>query len=337
MSKLAVVALGGNAFTVENEAGRYEDQARHADVMAALIGDMLADGWGLALVHGNGPQVGNLAIQQEDGAALVPPQPLFSLVAMTQGELGSLIALAVRNATGRTDVTGVVTHVVVDPRDPAFAAPSKPIGPFLTEEEAGRLAQERGWHIREDSGRGWRRIVASPRPDHIIEVDAIRQLLGEGHVVVTGGGGGIPVVQGASGRLECTDAVIDKDYVAAELAAAVGAQALVIVTAVEAVQLDFGTPQQRPIAQMDVEEAERHLAEGQFPEGSMGPKIRAASHFLRHGGELALITTAAKAAQGLSCTDPDDASAGTRLVRHHPGGPSAVPASAATSSGRRIS
>lgn len=315
MSKLAVVALGGNAFTVENEAGSYEDQARHAAVMAALIGDMLADGWDLALVHGNGPQVGNLAIQQEDGATLVPPQPLFSLVAMTQGELGSLIALAVRNATGRTDVTGVVTHVVVDRHDPAFAQPTKPIGPFLSEEDATRLARERGWHVKEDSGRGWRRIVASPRPAHIVEVDAIRQLLHSGHLVVTGGGGGIPVVRGEDGRLECADAVIDKDYVAAELAAAVGAQALVIVTAVDAVQLDFGTPQQRPIAQIDVDEAERHLTDGQFPEGSMGPKIRAATHFLRRGGDLAVITTAARAALGLRCTDPDDPSAGTRLVR----------------------
>ncbi len=322
MSKLAVVALGGNAFTVENEAGRYEDQARHAAAMATLIGDMLADGWGLALVHGNGPQVGNLAIQQEDGAALVPPQPLFSLVAMTQGELGSLIALAVRNATGRTDVTGVVTHVVVDPEDQAFSDPSKPIGPFLREQDAKRLAQERGWKIREDSGRGWRRIVASPRPVRIVEVDAIRQLLHSGQVVVTGGGGGIPVVRGGSGRLECTDAVIDKDYVASELAAAVDARALVMVTAVDSVHLDFGTPDQRPIAQMDVEEAERHLAEGQFPEGSMGPKIRAASYFLRHGGDLAVITTAARAARGLRCADPDDTSAGTRLVRHRADAPS---------------
>ncbi|WP_186525983.1 carbamate kinase [Leekyejoonella antrihumi] len=314
MSKLAVVALGGNAFTVENEAGRYEDQARHAAVMAELIGGMLDDGWLLALVHGNGPQVGNLAIQQEDGADLVPAQPLFSLVAMTQGELGSLITLAVRNATGRTDVTGVLSHVVVDQDDAAFAAPSKPIGPFLTEQEAHRLATDRGWHIREDSGRGWRRIVASPRPVRITEVDAIRQLLRAGHVVVTGGGGGIPVVRGVGGEFECTDAVIDKDYVAAELAVAVGAQALVIVTAIDAVQLDFGTPRQRPIAQMELDEAECHLAQGQFPEGSMGPKIRASTYFLRHGGEVAVITTAALAARGLRCTDPDDSSAGTRLV-----------------------
>lgn len=318
MSRLAIVALGGNAFTIGNESGRYEDQARHAEVMARLIGEMLRDGWDLTLVHGNGPQVGNLAIQQEDGAALVPAQPLFSLVAMTQGELGSLIAQAVRNATpGRREVTSVVTHVVVDRDDPAFDRPTKPIGPFLTREQADRLAGERGWQVQEDSGRGYRRVVASPRPVRIVEVESIRRLLAAGDIVVAAGGGGIPVTEGAGGRLEGADAVIDKDYAAAELAAAVGATALVIVTAVDAVQLDFGTPRQRPIAQMSVADAERYLAEGQFPDGSMGPKIRAASHFLRRGGDLAVITSAGRAARALRCTDPDDASAGTRVVADH--------------------
>lgn len=315
MSRLAVVALGGNAFTVAHESGSYDDQARHAAVMAGVIGQMLQDGWNVALVHGNGPQVGNLAIQQEDGAALVPPQPLFSLVAMTQGELGSLIALAIREATGRDDVVSVVTHVVVDQSDPAFLSPTKPIGPFLLEADAVRLGRERGWTVQDDAGRGYRRVVPSPRPVEIVEIDAIRRLLEAGHLVITGGGGGIPVARHGQGRLVCLDAVIDKDYAAAELAAAVGAQALVIVTAVDAVQLDFGTPHQRPVGQLDVDQADELLSQGQFPEGSMAPKIRAASRFLRCGGELAVITSAELVARSLRCTDPDDVSAGTRIVR----------------------
>ena len=314
MAKLAVVALGGNAFTYEGESGRYEEQAAHAAGMAQMVGELLSDGWNLALVHGNGPQVGNLAIQQEDGAALVPAQPLFSLVAMTQGELGSLISCAVHNATsGARAAISVVTHVVVDADDPAMNAPTKPIGPFLSEQDATRLAHERGWRVILDAGRGYRRVVASPRPIRIVEIDAIRNLLDAGHLVVTAGGGGIPVVSDGD-TLTCVEAVIDKDYAAAELARAVGAQALVLVTAVDAVQLDFGTPRQRPITELDIETAERYLAEGQFPEGSMKPKIRAATGFVRDGGEVAVITSAAHAAQALRGADQDGVSVGTRVV-----------------------
>ena len=315
MSKLAVVALGGNAFTFEGESGSYPEKALHAARMAQLVVELLDDGWNVALVHGNGPQVGNLAIQQEEGAVLVPPQPLFSLVAMTQGALGSLISCAIHRATGgRRTVVSVVTHVVVDPDDPAMTEPTKPIGPFLSESEATRLADQRGWRVRSDSGRGYRRVVASPVPTRIVEIDTVRDLLNAGHLVITAGGGGIPVTQAEDGTLTCVEAVVDKDYAAAELARAVGAQALVLVTAVDAVQLDFGTPQQRPVAEIDVGAAERHLAEGQFPEGSMGPKIRATTSFIRGGGEIAVITSADHAAQALRCTDPDDATAGTRVV-----------------------
>lgn len=325
MPQLAVVALGGNAFTVQGETGRYEEQAEHAGAMARLVAELLGDGWQLAVVHGNGPQVGNLAIQQEDGVAQVPAQPLFSLVAMTQGELGSLISCAVHNATGgRHVVADVTTHVVVDANDPALSNPTKPIGPFLTEDDADRLARERGWQVRLDAGRGYRRVVASPAPVRIVEIEAVRQLLVAGHVVVTAGGGGIPVVCDEAGRLTCVEAVIDKDLAAAELAAAVGATALVIVTAVDAVQLDFGTDRQRALSQVDVDDAERYLAEGQFPEGSMGPKIRAAIRFLRGGGEVAVITSAALAAATLRATDPRAASVGTRLVAVRPAGPAQV-------------
>lgn len=316
MTKLAVVAMGGNAFTAQGESGRYEEQSAHARQMARLVVDLLDDGWTVAIVHGNGPQVGNLAIQQEDSAAQVPAQPLFSLVAMTQGELGSIIACAVHEVThGSRVVIDVVTHVVVDPADAAMANPTKPIGPFLTEGEARELAAERGWQVVLDAGRGYRRVVASPTPLEIIEIDPIRTLLEAGHLVVTAGGGGIPVVRGADGTLTCVEAVIDKDLAAAVLAADVRAKALVIVTAVDAVQLDFGTPHQRALAQIDVADAERYLEQGQFPAGSMGPKIRAACEFLRNGGEVAVITSVQHAVEALRSPDPDDASVGTRLVR----------------------
>ena len=316
MAKLAVVALGGNAFTIQGETGRHDEQAVHAAGMARLMLDLIADGWTLAIVHGNGPQVGNLAIQQEDGAAQVPAQPLSTLVAMTQGELGSLISCAVHNAThGQRIVTDVITHVVVDRDDPALAHPTKPIGPFLSEQEATRLAGERGWQVVPDSGRGYRRVVASPRPVRIIEIEAVRHLLEAGDLVVTAGGGGIPVVIGEDGTLTPVEAVIDKDHAAAVLALAVHAQALVIVTAVDAVQIDFGTPTQRALGQIDIAQAERHLADGQFPEGSMGPKVRAACRFVRDGGKVAVITSVAHAVEALRQHDPDDASVGTRLVR----------------------
>jgi carbamate kinase len=319
LTKVAVVALGGNAFAVEGQSGTHEEQAANATAMASCLLELLDEGWRLAVVHGNGPQVGNLAIQQEETVRQVPPQPLFSLVAMTQGQLGSLIATAVRAASGgRRHVVTLLAHVVVDAADPAMRHPTKPIGPFLSEDEANRLARSKGWNVESDSGRGYRRVVPSPKPESIVEVDAVRCLLDSGHVVVTAGGGGIPVVHGDGGSLVGVDAVIDKDYAAAALATAIGAQALVIVTAVEAVQVDFGTATPRRLGQIDVAQAEAHLAAGQFPEGSMGPKIRAAAQFLRDGGEVAVITSPALAAASLRCTDPDDRTVGTRIIRTGP-------------------
>ena len=314
-----MVALGGNAFTVERQSGTYEQLAANATAMAHGLVGLLDEGWQLAVVHGNGPQVGNLAIQQEEGASLVSPQPLFSLVAMTQGQLGSLITSAVHAASGgHRSVVTVVTHVVVDPDDRAMAHPTKPIGPFLDEDEAKRLAQARGWHVESDAGRGFRRVVASPQPQSIVEVDAVLCLLDAGHVVVAAGGGGIPVRRDGAGHLIGVDAVIDKDYAAAALATALGAQALIMVTAVEAVQLDYGTPTQRRLAQIDVKQAEAYLAAGQFPDGSMGPKVRAATRFVRSGGEIAVITTPHLAAASLRSIDPDDVSVGTRIVNDVP-------------------
>jgi carbamate kinase len=293
MAKTAVVALGGNAFTCEGQSGTYDEQMTNALVMARSVIDLLEDGWGVAVVHGNGPQVGNLAIQQQGGLDVVPAQPLHGLGSMTQGQLGSIVSLALRSYESKAlrSVTALVTHVVVDAADPAFSNPTKPIGPFFTPETAQELSRQQGWVVAEDSGRGYRRVVASPRPQEIVESDAIKDLLGPGRVVIAAGGGGVPVTRGAGGRLDGVEAVIDKDFSAQRLAAQLGAQVLVLATGVPAVLIDFGTPEQRPLLTADIVEMQRHLEDGQFPPGSMGPKVRAAIDFVLGGGDVAVITT----------------------------------------------
>jgi carbamate kinase len=302
MPKTAVVALGGNAFTREGQAGSPEEQSDNAMNMARTVAAIRKAGWNVVLVHGNGPQIGNLAIQQEEGAVLVPPQPLFALGAMTQGEMGSLISLALRAVAPDVAVIAVVTHVVVAADDPAFASPTKPIGPFFTSTQAAELAADRGWAMIEDSGRGFRRVVASPRPLAVVEAAAIRALIATDSIVIAGGGGGVPVVADGT-ALRGAEAVIDKDYVASQLATALDADALVLVTSVPRVLLDFGRATERPLTQIDVSEAERHQREGQFPAGSMGPKVDAATQFVRSGGEIAVITTPDLAVDTLGAAD----------------------------------
>lgn len=321
MPKIAVVALGGNAFTRAGQAGTYEGQSDNARSMAHTVLAIRRSGWNVVIVHGNGPQVGNLALQQEEGQELVPAQPLFSLGAMTQGEIGSMISLALHTDETDIAVAALVTHVVVSPDDPAFAVPTKPIGPFFTSARAAEFGAERGWTVVDDSGRGFRRAVPSPRPIEVVETAAIRSLLATGTVVVAGGGGGVPVVADDAG-LRGVEAVIDKDYVAGLLAVSLAAHALVFVTDVPRLMLDFGQATEHPLEEVDVDEAERQLRAGQFPAGSMGPKVDAATHFLRSGGEVAVITTPELAARTLGTTcgaaGDDDAPIGTRLLPSHP-------------------
>jgi carbamate kinase len=312
MPKTAVVALGGNALTRAGQTGTYDEQSDNAVTMARAVMGLRRSGWRVVIVHGNGPQVGNLAIQHEEGRRLVPAQPLFSLGAMTQGQIGSLISLALRAEQIDLPVAAVVTHVVVSPDDPAFARPSKPIGPFFTKARASELAAKRGWTVDDDSGRGFRRRVASPRPVTIVETPAIEALVASGSIVIAAGGGGVPVVPGDTG-LRGVEAVIDKDYVAGQLASALGAQALVFVTDVPRLMIDFGDPTERALAEIDVEAAERYQQDGQFPPGSMGPKVDAATRFLRTGGDVAVISTAALAAVTLDSTDAGEGT-GTRIV-----------------------
>jgi carbamate kinase len=319
MTKTAVVALGGNALTLPGQAGTCEEMLARAADMAASINDIIEAGWRVVIVHGNGPQVGNLALQQE-ATTLVPAQPLAVLGAMTQGQIGSMLALAFDRLRGPGCAASLITHVNVDPADPAFGTPTKPIGPFFERDQAQRLAAERGWTVRPDSGRGYRRVVASPQPVGIVEIAAIKALLAAGVLVIAAGGGGIPLAAGPAGpaadgpagpaadatagpaadgaagagrllRTALADAVIDKDRAARLLARLIGAQALLLVTGVDRVMLDYGTPRQSSLGPVTADEMARYLDEGQFPPGSMGPKIEAALQFLADGGDLAVVTS----------------------------------------------
>ncbi|HLQ54086.1 MAG TPA: carbamate kinase [Streptosporangiaceae bacterium] len=319
MTKTAVVALGGNALTLPGQAGTCAEMVSNAAAMAASINEVIEAGWRVVIVHGNGPQVGNLALQQE-ASPLVPAQPLAMLGAMTQGQLGSILARAIDALRGPGSTAALITHVTVDRADPAFRSPTKPIGPFFDRARAEQLARDRGWVVRPDSGHGYRRVVASPEPAGIVEIDAIRALVNAGLLVIAAGGGGIPLTSGPECR-EFADAVIDKDRAARLLATIIGAQALLLVTAVDRVMLDFGTPRQSALTTVTADEAARHLAEGQFPPGSMGPKIEAALQFLAAGGDLAVITSPRLLAQSLTGAD----SGGTRI---EPGPAQASPAQA---------
>ncbi len=314
MRRSVVVALGGNAFTKEGQRGTYAEQASNALTMAHGTYTLIQAGWNVAIVHGNGPQVGSLAIQQEEGADFVPAQPLFQLGAMTEAFLGSMITLALRRASqGRVEAVAVVTHTVVAPDDPAFDRPTKPIGPFFSAAEVDELTAERGWTMVEDSGRGWRRVVPSPRPISIVESGAIRTLVNSGAVVIAAGGGGIPVVAGEEGYVG-VDAVVDKDYAAEQVASSIGADTLVLVTGVDKVAIDFGKPTMRSLDVITSAEAEAWLAEGQFPEGSMGPKVRAAINFVRNGGRRAVITSPELVADALAATGEERDQVGTTIV-----------------------
>ncbi len=300
MGKKIVIALGGNAIKEPEARGTAEEQLRAVARSCAEIVRIIADGYRVVVTHGNGPQVGNLLIQQEAAAQLVPPMPLDVCGAMTQGQIGYLIqqqlALKLREHGLKRPVATVITQVLVDADDPAFANPTKPIGPFYDEARAEELKRQ-GYTIRRVTNHGerpYRRVVPSPEPREIIELETIKALVEADQVVIACGGGGVPVVR-RDGRLEGVAAVIDKDLASALLASALGAEELLILTDVEFVALDYGTPQQRDLRRMTVKEAKGYLEEGQFPPGSMGPKIEAALRFLNHGGERVVITALDKA------------------------------------------
>jgi len=330
--RIIVAAFGGNAITRATESGTYTEQLANVRVMCEEILPLIQAGHRVVIIHGNGPQVGSLSLQAEAGKALgVPDQPFDVLGAMTQGQIGYLIQQTLGNmlreveaqvpdpgespGDGRSvpddppPVVSVVTQVVVDPEDPAFQHPSKPIGPFYDRELAQGLAAEKGWTVVQDADRGWRRVVPSPQPIEVVEAAAIQALIAAGSIVVAGGGGGVPVVREPSGGLRGVEAVIDKDLAAERLAALVGADTLLLITGVHRIGLDYGTPNQRFLDVMTLDEARRYLGEGQFPAGSMGPKVKAAIRFLEDGGTEAIVTAPEVLAAALRGTD------GTRIVQ----------------------
>lgn len=310
----AVVAIGGNALILDGQQGTIAEQYENASETARHIAALVAKGWGVVVTHGNGPQVGFILLRSE----LVPPDapvPKLSLemsVADSQGGIGHILGQALLNelaARGLPDrVACVLTHVVVDAADPAFAAPTKPIGPFYTAEQADERRARDGWTMIEDSGRGYRRVVASPEPVRIVEGAQIRTLVDAGYVVIAVGGGGVAVVETAPGQYTGVEAVIDKDRASALLAASLDIPLLVLSTGVERVAVHFRKPDERWLDRIDADEAAAYLADGEFPKGSMGPKVEAAIRFLRGGGQEVLITTPASLERAIA------GETGTRIV-----------------------
>jgi carbamate kinase len=347
-----VVALGGNAILRRGERGTAEEQFVHVRYAAERLAGLVEEGHRIAITHGNGPQVGDILLANECARDTLPRMPLDVCGAESQGMLGYMIQQSLENAfrdegIDRRVIT-LVTQTVVDPADPAFSlpskplsgaasqtprapgpggppkplsgaasqtprapgpgGPSKPIGPFYGEAEARQLAEKEGWAVRPVSGGLFRRVVPSPAPVRIVEESSIRILVDEGFIVIAAGGGGIPVVEDADGNLSGVEAVIDKDLTAERLAAAIGAEVLLILTDVEQVSLGFGTPGETPIRTARAAEVRAWLRKGQFPGGSMGPKMEACAGFVENGGQYAIVTSLEKAGEGL------DGTAGTRVV-----------------------
>jgi len=293
--KSAVVAIGGNSLIKDKQHQTVRDQYVAAGETCWHVASMIKDGWDVAIGHGNGPQVGFILRRSELASHELHEVPLDVCGADSQGAIGYALVQNLENDFRRLDIdrhaVAVVTQVEVAADDPAFKSPSKPIGSFMDEETAMRRRDQDGWAVREDAGRGWRRVVPSPEPIRIVEVDAIRSLIESGYVVISVGGGGIPVVADANGELSGIAAVIDKDHACSLLASNIGAELFLVTTAVEKVALDFGQPTQRWIDRMTLAEAKEYLAEGtHFLPGSMAPKIEAVVDFLERGGGTAIIT-----------------------------------------------
>jgi carbamate kinase len=293
MNSITVLAVGGNSLIRSKDRSAFADQLAAAADTCPRIADLVQAGSEVVVTHGNGPQVGFILIRSHLARNRLPEIPFEACNAQTQAEIGYMLQQSLGNEFRRRGVykpvVTVVTQVVVEARDPAFRNPSKPVGPFYTKAEAARLEKEQGWTVREDAGRGFRRLVPSPQPVDVVERGQIECLLKSGAVVVACGGGGIPVVR-KDGQLTGVAAVIDKDLASSLMAGEIGARRLIISTAVEQVYLNYGQPDQRPIREAGAAEMKKHLAAKQFPAGSMGPKIEAAIDFLNRGGKEVIIT-----------------------------------------------
>ena len=304
MGKTIVIALGGNAIKRAEEEGTAEQQLRNVKITCKHILEIIKRGYRVVITHGNGPQVGNLLIQQEEASKLVPPQPLDILGAMTQGQIGYMLQQTLINYLKKEKlsipVATIITQVLVDKDDPDFNNPSKPVGPFYTRKEAEKLIEEKGYIIKKvkPGRKAYRRVVPSPDPIEIVEKDVIKMLVDAGFIVIASGGGGIPVID-QNGQLRGVEAVIDKDLAGERLAEIVDADIFLILTDVEKVKLNFRKPNEKDLDKLTIAEAEKYLEEGHFLPGSMEPKVKACIRFLKAGGEKAIITSLDKAVEAL--------------------------------------
>jgi len=309
--KKVIVSIGGNALIKRGESGTIEEQFHNAKAACATVSKLLAEGLGVIITHGNGPVVGNIVVRNEAVKEFIPPMPLYISDADSEGGLGFMIQQTIYNefirAGLKAEVVTLVTQVVVDPLDPAFKAPAKPVGPYYTEAEARGLRETKGWVMREEKGRGIRRVVPSPRPMRIIEAGVIRGLSARGVVVIAAGGGGVPVVEAQDKTLKGIDAVVDKDLSTTLLAREAGVAYILNLTSIDSVYLNLGGPDESPLRELRVEDARKYLAQGQFAPGSMGPKVKAAIEFIEAGGEEVLITTPALMSEAM------EGRAGTRI------------------------
>lgn len=310
--RLVVIALGGNALLQRTQKGTFDEQYSNVRTTAVRIADLIERGYRIVLTHGNGPQVGATLLRHEAAKNIVPPFPLDACGAETQGFIGYMIQQALRNELKSRGidkyVVTVVTRVIVDKNDPAFEHPTKPVGPFYTKQEADQLSQRSpGLTIKEDAGRGYRRVVPSPDPKIIAERSAIRTLVDAGFVVVSAGGGGIPIIEEGT-RAKGVEAVIDKDLAGQRLATLIGADVFVVLTDIDGAYVNFGTPKQEIIREVTTEKMRSYLNEGQFKEGSMAPKVLAAIRFVESGGERAIIAELGKLTEAL------EGKAGTHVI-----------------------
>ncbi len=312
MAKI-VVALGGNALSKDGKATA-ADQLAVANETASELVKLITAGHTLAIVHGNGPQIGNIILHEEAiNTEKTPTMPVDVAGAMSQGQIGYWLQNALRNQLEqlkiKKPIASIVTQVLVSKDDPAFKNPSKPIGPFYTEEEAKKLAKTRGITVKEDAGRGWRKVVPSPMPLSIIESDLIKIAIGNGAVIVAGGGGGIPVYYDQHGRLTGLEAVIDKDFAAEKLAETIDADILLILTAVDNVKINYKQPDEKSLTELTVDDAFKFIAQGQFAAGSMLPKVEAGVSFVSGANKrVCIITSPEKASKAI------EGKAGTRII-----------------------
>lgn len=299
MSKLAVVALGGNALLRGNQSGTIREQEQNAFNTCKSLVDLIMRGYTIVITHGNGPQVGNLILKNEAGYEkfLLPKMPLDVCVAESQGQIAHIIAVQMEKLllqhNIQKEVISIVTHVEVDGKDPAFKNPTKPVGQFFLKEEADLLAKANGWQFREDPRkRGWRRVVPSPKPLRVRSAEIVKQLTHEGNIVICVGGGGIPVVLDGNGSIKGIEAVIDKDLASAVLATQIDADELIILTDIPHAYINFQKENEIALESITLEEAEEHIKKGEFAAGSMGPKMEAAVYFIKKGGTKSIITEA---------------------------------------------